>query len=153
WELLFPAEQNYYERLFGLLNGYDARQLEILFADLREAERQMGVTDAVWPRRTFTLQQVDFLNRSPHYPEWRKAVSGVFAKLDPVLDAETASHGRPRVVFVLSPAEIPAGPDRLWLRIRQHGKRVPVETPADAADYVPLLLTGKPRAASAPSIA
>jgi hypothetical protein len=153
WELLFPAEQNYYERLFGLLNRYEARELDVLFADLRAAERKMGVTEAVWPRRTFTLQQVDFLNRSPQYPEWRKAVSAVFAKVDPVLDAETASHGRPRVVVVLSPAEIPAGPDRLWMRIRQHGKRVPVETPADPADYVPLLLTGKPGAASAPSIA
>src|SRR5690349_15870211 len=60
WELLFPAEQNYYERLFGLLDRYTPPQLETLFADLREAERKMGVTEAVWPRRTFTLQQVDF---------------------------------------------------------------------------------------------
>jgi hypothetical protein len=152
WELLFPAEQNYYERLFGLLDRCPAPELDVLFADLREAEHRMGVTDAVWPKRTFTLQQVDFLNRSPHYPEWRKAVTAVFAKLDPILDAETAAHGRPRLVVVLSPAEIPAGPDRLWLRIRQHGKRVPVEVPADAADYVPRLLTGKPGAAAAPSI-
>ncbi|HXA51145.1 MAG TPA: hypothetical protein VNV86_12600, partial [Candidatus Acidoferrum sp.] len=153
WEFLFPAEQNYYERLFGLLNRCAPAELDTLFADLREAERTMGVTDAVWPKRTFTLQQVDFLNRSPHYPEWRKAVSAIFAKLDPILDKETAAHGLPRVVVVLSPAEIPAGADRLWLRIRQHGKQVPLETPSDAADYVPLLLTGSPRAATAPSIA
>jgi len=152
WELLFPAEQNYYERLFGLLNRCAPCELEALFADLREAERKMGVTDAVWPRRTFTLQQVDFLNRSPHYPEWRKAVSAVFAKFDPVLDEETAAHGRPRIVVVLSPSEIPAGPDRLWMRIRHHGKLMAVETPADPADYLSLLLTGKPRAAAAPSI-
>jgi hypothetical protein len=153
WELLFPSEQRYYERFFGLLNRTEPGELERLFQAVRDAERRMGVTGAIWPKRTFTLQQVDFLNRSPHYPEWRKAVSGVFAKLDPVLDVETASHGRPRVVVVLSPAEIPAGPDRLWLRIAQHGKRVPLATPDDGADYVPLLLTGKPRAAAAPSIA
>jgi hypothetical protein len=153
WDLLFPAERSYYERFFGLLDRTDARELDLLFEAVRGAERQMGVTDAVWPKRTFTLQQVDFLNRSPHYPAWRRAVSGVFARLDPVLDAETASHGRPRIVVVLSPSEIPAGPDRLWLRIAQHGKRVPLETPDDGADYVPLLLTGKPRAAAAPTIA
>lgn len=153
WELLFPAEKSYYERLFGLFDRSDAAEVDRLFAGVREAERMMGVTDAVWPKRTFTLQQVDFLNRSPHYPEWRKAVSGVFAKVDPILDAEVARHGRPRLVVVLAPAEMPVGPDRLWTRISQHGKRVAIETPADGADYVPLLLTGKPFAARTPSIA
>src|SRR5205085_801940 len=123
-----------------------------LFEGVREAERKMGVTDANWPKRTFTLQQVDFLNRSPHYPEWRKAVSAVFAKVDPILDAEVARHGRPRLVVVLSPAEMPVGPDRLWTRIAQHGKRVPVEVPDDGGDYIPLLLTGKPLASHAPSL-
>ena len=153
WELLFPAEKSYYDRFFGLLAKTDAREVDTLFEPVRDAERKMGVTDAVWPKRTFTLQQVDFLNRSPHYPEWRKAVSGVFAKIDPVLDAEAALHGRPRLVVVLSPAEIPAGPDRLWIRIAKHGKRVALAAPEDGADYVPLLLTGKPRATAAPSIA
>jgi hypothetical protein len=153
WDLLFPAEKSYYERFFGLLNRIEAKDLDGLFQPVRDAERQMGVTVANWPKRTFTLQQVDFLNRSPHYSVWRKAVSAVFARVDPVLDAETARHGRPRLVVVLSPAEIPAGPDRLWLRIARHGRRVPIEPPADDADYAPLLLTGKARAHAAPSIA
>src|SRR5258708_1752348 len=153
WELLFPAEKSYYERFFGLLDGSGPSEVDRLCEVVRQAERKMGVTEAVWPKRTFTLQQVDFLNRSPHYPEWRKAVSEVFSKIDPVLDAEIARHGRPRLVVVLSPAEMPVGPDRLWTRISQHGKRVPVEVPGDGNDYVPLLLTGKPLAAQAPSIA
>ena len=153
WDLLFPAEQSYYERFFGLLDKIDAAELDRLFDGVREAEHKLGVTEATWPRRTFTLQQVDFLNRSAHYPEWRKAVSEVFAQVDPLLDAEVARHGRPRLVVVLSPAEIPAGPDRLWMRISKHGKRVAIEAPADAADYVSLLLTGKPQTAQAASIA
>ncbi len=153
WDLLFPAEKSYHERFFGLLDKTSPPELAALFEPVREAERKMGVSDAVWPKRTFTLQQVDFLNRSPHYPEWRKAVSGVFAKVDPVLDEQAALHGRPRLVVVLSPAEIPAGPDRLWTRISKHGKRVPLAAPDDGGDYVPLLLTGRPGAASAPSIA
>ena len=153
WDLLFPAEKGYYERLFGLLAKFTPGDLDHLFAAVRAAEHEMGVTDSIWPRRTFTLQQVDFLNRSPHYPVWRKAVSGVFAELDPRLDAEAAQHGRPRLAVVLSPGEIPAGPDRLWTRIRKHGRQVPLLPPDDGANYVPLLLTGKPRSAAAPTIA
>lgn len=153
WSLLFPAEKSYYERFFGLLDRSDPAQVDRLFEPVRQAERRMGVTDAIWPRRTFTLQQVDFLNRSPHYAEWRQAVSEIFARIDPLLDAETARHGRPCLVVVLSPAEMPVGPDRLWQRISSHGKRIPIEVPADGADYVPLLLTGKPQGARAPCIA
>jgi hypothetical protein len=153
WDLLFPAEKSYYERFFGLLDSFGPGELDRMFEEVLAAERKMGVTDANWPRQTFTLQQVDFLNRSPYYALWREAVSGVFARLNSTLDAEAALHGRPRMVVVFSPAEIPAGPDRLWLRIAKHGKRVPVEPPEDGADYTALLLTGKPRAAAAPSIA
>ncbi len=153
WELLFPAERNYYERLFGYLDRSDPGAVDGLFAGVREAERRLGVTDANWPKRTFTLQQVDFLNRSPHYPEWRKAIADVFSQLDPVLDAEVSRHGRPRLVIVLSPSEMPVGPDRLWTRIAKHGKRVSIDTPQDPADYLSLLLTGKPMAAHAPALA
>lgn len=152
WELLFPAEKSYYERFFGLLAKLPPIELDGLFAGVRTAEREMGVNEANWPKRTFTLQQVDFLNRSPHYAVWRKAVSAVFAEIDPRLDAEASRHGHPRVVVVLSPAEIAAGPDRLWQRIRSHGHQVSLDPPEDSADYLPLLLTGKPRAAGAPSI-
>ena len=153
WELLFPAEKSYYERFGGLLDTFKPDELSGLFEGIREAERKMGVTESSWPKRTFTLQQVDFLNRSSYYPEWRKAVSDIFAKVDPLLDAEAARHGKPRLVVVLSPVEIPVGPDRLWMRIVKYGKRVARETPADGSDYASLLLTGKPHAALAPSIA
>jgi hypothetical protein len=153
WALLFPAEKSYHERFFGLLDQFDPGRIDRLFEGVRQAERQMGVTDAIWPKRTFTLQQVDFLNRSAYYAEWRQAVSEVFANIDPLLDAETARHGRPRLVVVLSPADLPVGPDRLWTRISKHGKRVRVDLPDDGADYASLLLTGKPQAAHAPSIA
>jgi hypothetical protein len=152
WDLLFPAERNYYERLFGFLDRSDPGAVDRLFAGVRDAERKLGVTDQNWPKRTFTLQQVDFLNRSPHYPEWRKAIADVFSQLDPILDAEVSRHGHPRLVIVLSPQEMPVGPDRLWMRISTHGKRVAIDTPQDDADYLALLLTGKPLAARAPAL-
>ncbi len=131
WPLLFPAEKSYYERLFGLLDRSDPQLVEDLFAALREAERKMGVNEKVWPKRQFTLDQVDFLNRSPHYPEWRQAVARIFSRLDPLLDAEVARAGQARLVLVATPAELPVGPDRMWLRIRRHGKRIPLKTAAE----------------------
>jgi len=34
---------------------------------------------------------------------------------------------------VMSPADLPIGPDRLWLRIAQYGKRVKIEAPENAS--------------------
>src|SRR5205085_2117765 len=64
----------------------------------------------------------------------------------PLLDAEVARQGRPRLVIVVAPAELPVGPDRMWTRIASHGKRIPLQPPADGSDYLPLLLSGKPGA-------
>src|SRR5271165_4758119 len=153
WELLFPAEHSYFERLFGLLDRSPAAEVERLFAPMLEAERKMGVSEQNWPKRQFSLDQVDFLNRNPHYSEWRAAVAQVFARIDPLLDAEVGLKGRPRLAIVMAPSEIPADPDRLWLRIASKGKRVPVQPSTDLKDYIPLLLTGEKRAAKASTLA
>lgn len=152
WDLLFPAEKGYYERLFSLIDRSNPADVTNLFAPILQAEQEMGVTAKVWPKRTFTLEQVDLLNRSPHYPQWRKAVAAVFARIDPVLDAEVARQGRARLVIVLSPADLPVGPDRMWTRIAKHGKRIPIEVPADSEEYLPLLLTGEKRVKAAKTL-
>lgn len=152
WDLLFPAERSYLERLFGLLDRSDPVALDELFAPLRRVEQTMGVNEKSWPRRHFTLDQVDFLNRSPRYPEWRKTVAAIFGKLDPLLDEEVARAAHARLVVVTAPAELPVGPDRMWLRIQHHGRRIAIEPPEDLGDYLPLLLTGASRNAAAPSI-
>jgi hypothetical protein len=137
WTLMFPAEQSYHERLFTLIDSSDPA----LFLPLREMERQMGVNEKTWPRRSFTIDQVDFLNRSPLNQEWRRAIAQVFARLDPVLDAEIARHGRPRLVIVTAPSELPATPDRMWLRLQDRGKRIPLDL-TGATDYFGALLSG-----------
>ena len=113
----------------------------------------MGVNEKTWPRGQFTLEQVDFLNRNPHYPEWRAAVSKVFAQLDPVLDAEIARSGHARLVIVVAPSQLPADPGRMWTRFQGRGKRVAIEPPEHAEEYLPLLLTGEEQGRSAPTIA
>jgi hypothetical protein len=153
WDLLFPAERSYHERLFSLLDRSDAALVDRLFAPLRRAEAVMGISEKTWPRGRFTLEQVDFLNRSPHYPEFRTAVADIFSRLDPLLEEEIAHAGHPRLVVVTAPAELPVGPDRMWLRIRQHGKRIMLDPPDDVAEYMPLLMTGAKRKEMSPSIA
>jgi hypothetical protein len=146
WDSLFPAEQSYYERLLSLIDRSDPAAVDALFAPMREAEKQMGVSEKSWPRREFTLDQVDFLNRNPHYPEWRRAVAQAFSKLDPLLDAEVERHGRPRLAVIVSPAELPAGPDRMWLRLRDRGRMVALDGAFDAGRHLaPLLASGDPQ--------
>jgi len=143
WDLLFPAERSYYERLFGLLDRSNPQTVERLFAPIRELEPKMGVNEKTWPAGRFTLEQVDFLNRNPFYPEWRRAVAAVFAELDPVLDAEIARSGHARLVIVLGPSDLPVDPSRMWTRLPHRGKRIGIHLPDHLEDFVPLLLTGE----------
>lgn len=145
WNLLFPAEQRYQERLFLLLDRSSPEAIESLFVPVREVERRMGINEKTWPRRRFDLDQVEFLNRNAHYGEWRQAISGVFERIDPLLDAETAHHGRAALVVVTAPPELAVSADRMWLRLRHRGKRIALELP-DTEDYLGMALrdrTGK----------
>jgi len=119
WARLFPAEQSYFQRLFSLVERTPAD----LFTPLREIETKMAFPKALSP-----LEEVDFLNRSPYYSQWRAAVADVFSKLDPVLDAETARAGHARLVVVIAPAQLPADPSRMWTRIEKRGKRIALDS-------------------------
>jgi hypothetical protein len=136
WNTLFPAEQEYYIRLGAHLETAPPA----LFAGLAALEPKMGVTPKTWPRGRFTLEQVDFLNRNPLYPEWRREISAIFNEIGPALDAVV--KGRPRIVMVMGPADLPVGPDRMWTRLPK-GRRVSLAVPEDLSHYVPLLLTGR----------
>ena len=141
WNLMFPYEQNYLERLFMLLDRTEAATVGTLFAKLRQVEGRMGVNEKTWPRRRFTLDQLEFLQRSPQYQEWRQAIAAVFANIDPVLEAEVARQGRARLVMVTAPGEIPASADRTWLRLRDRGKLIPLDV-KDDQDYFEQVLSG-----------
>jgi hypothetical protein len=143
WETLFPAERDYFERLFTLIDRLPPQEFDELFSPLRELEPKMGVNDKNWPRRSFKLDQVDFLNRNSRYAEWRAEIAKIFSRVDPVLEDDVRRRGRPRLSIVLSPAELPVGPDRLWTRLK--GRRVALESPLDsAAHFSPLLGYGDP---------
>jgi hypothetical protein len=121
WPRLFPAEQSYFQRLFNLIE----RTPPDLFHPLRDIETKMAFPPSLSP-----LEAVDFLNRSPYYSQWRAAVAGIFAHLDPVLDVEIARSGHPRLVVVISPSQLPADPSRMWTRLANRGKRIQLE-PSD----------------------
>jgi len=139
WNLLFPAEQRYQERLFLLLDRSTPEAIESLFAPLREVERRMGVNEKTWPRRRFDLDQAEFLNHNARYGEWRQAISGVFGHIDSSLDAETAQNGKAALVVVTAPPELAVSADRMWLRLRHRGKPIPLVVP-DTEDYLGLAL-------------
>lgn len=138
WDTLFPAERSYLERLSRYLEAAP----RAMFAPLEAIERKMGVTPEKWPRGRFTLEQVDFLNRNAYYAEWRGEIARLFGQIDPVLEAEVTAKGRPRLVVVISPSELPVGPDRMWTRLAGQGRRVPLRVPENPDHYLPLLLTG-----------
>lgn len=139
WNLLFPAEQRYHERLFLLLDRSTPEAIKSLFTPLREVERRMGINEKTWPRRRFDLDQVEFLNHNARYAEWRQAISAVFERIDPLLDAETARNGKPALVVVTVPPELAVSADRMWLRLRHRGKSIALELP-DTEDYLGLAL-------------
>jgi hypothetical protein len=133
---LFPAERDYIQRLVAALQQRPAAFFDALLA----AEKQMGVNGSNWPRGRFTLAQVDFLNRNPHYAVWRSEIARIFSVVDPELEQEVRRKGRPRLIIVSSPADLPVGPDRMWKRIDQKGRRVPIQALDDAAETLPVLL-------------
>lgn len=142
WETLFPAERGYFERMCTLIDQIPEEEFTGLFGALRTVEARMGVNSQSWPKRTFTLEQVDFLNRNPHYAEWRQVIAGIFSRLDPVLEAEVRRRGRPRLNVVVSPAELPVGAERLWLKLK--GRRVPLRDSFDPVEHLPALLQSGP---------
>jgi len=137
WGMLFPAEQSYFERLLGLLDRSEPALVSRLFTPLSELEQRMGLDPGKWNTRQFTLGHVDFLQRSPHYAEWRRRIAGIFEKIDPLLEQEIAHRGRPRLVIVTAPSEVPVAPAQMWKRIEKAGKRIGLEAPAE-----PELLSG-----------
>lgn len=155
WIKLFPAEQDYFERLFGLLARSDDAAVERLFSPLFAVEEKMGVDRRTWKPNEFTLEHVVFLERNRHLAEWREIIAGIFAEIDPLLDAEAARQGRPRLVFVVSPSQLPMGPDRMWQRLKNKGRLVDLDLgPADdpVPDYLAKLFSGAPRAERAPTL-
>jgi len=154
WPRLFPAERAYFERLFGMLDRSEQQAVENLFAPLRAVEEKMGVDRDSWKTKDFTLEHVDFLQRNPHLAEWRSTIAAIFSKIEPLLEAEVARQGRSRLVVVLTPGDLPMGPDRMWMRIKERGKLVNLALDEDAplSDYLPKLLTGAPRAERAQSL-
>ena len=141
WRLLFPAEHDYFERLFMLLERSDPAAVSSVFAPLREVEQKMKINEKTWPRRHFGLEQVDLLNHSPYYGQWRGAISFAFSRIDPLLDAQVARKSKPALVIVIAPPEISTDPERMWLRLPRHGRRVPIEVP-EQDNYLNLALTG-----------
>ena len=112
WDLLFPAERGYYERLFGLLDRSDAAAVEELFGPLREIEARMGVNEKTFPQRPVLAGAGGFSQpQSALFRVARGRRRRSSRRLDPLLDAEIARKGHARLVIVVAPAQLPADPE------------------------------------------
>lgn len=138
WEILFPAERDYFTRLANLI----AQSPSEFWEPLRAVETKMGISQSNWPRGRFTLQHVDFLNRNPYYTEWRSVVSQLFDRINPMLEEQLGASDQHRLIVVFSPPELPVGPDRLWTRLKDLGRRISIEVPADGEGFAAALLRG-----------
>lgn len=154
WVGLFPAERDYFERLFALLARSESAAFERLFAPLTAVEKKMGVDRSTWDTKSFTLEHVDFLERNRHLAEWRRVIADIFAEIDPLLDQQVVRSGHARLVVVMSPAELTMGADRMWRRIKDKGKLVPLTLSENmpGEDFAAKLFTGAPRDERAPTI-
>lgn len=141
WPTLFPPERRYITTLFAKFEEATDPQIREFFQDLLAIEKKMGVSGKVWDGRSFNLDHVDFLNRSPHYDEWREEIRRLFSLLDPALEAELVATRRPSVVLTLAPEALPMGPDRMWRRFEGKGRRLRLAG-FKSEDYVPRLLSG-----------
>ena len=106
WKTLFPAERDYFQRLFMMLDRSDRQAVQQLFAPLRATEEKIGVNRRTWSTRKFTLDMWTFRSTRRNFPQ---AIAQIFEKIDPVLDAEVVRSERLRSVMVISPARCRRG--------------------------------------------
>ena len=138
WATLFPAERDYFTRLAKLI----AQSPSEFWEPLRVIERKMGINPSSFPSGRFTLQHLDFLNRNQHYAEWRSVVANLFGSINPMLDEQVLASSQRRLIVVFSPPELPVGPDRMWTRLKDLGRRIAIKLPDDGEGIAKPLLRG-----------
>ena len=98
----------------------------------------MGVNEKNWPRRSFKLDQVDFLNRNAKYAEWRGRSRRSSRGLIPFSMKTRGGGDALAWLWFSRPRNCLLVPDRLWTRLK--GRRVALESPLNSAVHIAPLL-------------
>lgn len=128
WAVLFPAEQRYQRALLGHLSGLSPAALSELCGDISKVESDAAV-DRIGERSPdrFQDQAQAALRKQNLVTAWRRAIDGLFAHVDPAIEARLYPPDAPRrVVLQVYGDAIAVQPDRLWKRFAAAGTRIPL---------------------------
>ena len=146
WEYLFPNERRSVQRLLVYAASLNAEQFDLLFAEVRGLEDQMGVRNWQFSTSEQTIQNSSLLARSPYFQQWRQAVQTVFDAADRYAQQTNDSEGakRRRLVLLDLPKQLPVKQATAWNRWQGIGKVRPLTFPdlAPAFDAAQFLLWG-----------
>lgn len=132
FDRLFPAEQRLYSAQFEWLESLSPKDLEALFAPVRELEARMDLShlDARQPR--MTISDTAVLARSPLYPRWRAEAEKAFAAVERGTENDPRLRPAPRLIVCLLPAGLPLEGHPLWTRVSGLGRWITVSQKAGA---------------------
>lgn len=115
WNLKFPYEQTYLERVVSYLDRLSPEAFENLFVQLRAVERRMSLDVHSFSLQEQNIESASVLARSPYYLAWREEVNRVFAKIH-ASSVESWQAGLVRLnrlLLQIFPGDLPLSPHDL----------------------------------------
>ena len=91
WNIKFPYERSYLERVVAYLDGLPSLRFDALFSGVREVEGRMKIDPRALSSQEQTIEGSAILARSPHYLAWRSGGGQQGLLRDPRIGTE----GRP----------------------------------------------------------
>ena len=142
WSYLFPNERQSVERLLLYVAHLDTEETSVLFRDVVELEKRMGVRQWQFSTTEQTIQNSSQLARSPYFQEWRRAVQAVFDAADRNArqsngNAENLAH---RLILIDIPKTLPLNAATAWNRWQGMGKPIRLDLSAAEPKASPLQL-------------
>ena len=115
WNIKFPYERSYLERVVGYVDGLSSRDFEALFHGVREVESKMNLDPRAFSSEEQTIEGSAVLARSPHYLLWRQEVNKVFSRIHEIsLKEDQDRMARVnRLLLQIFPEKLPLDPHDL----------------------------------------
>src|ERR1035438_9245722 len=112
WNLKFPYEQSYLERVVGYLDSLSPDAFESLFSQLRSLEARMNLDVHSFSLQEQTIESASVLARSPYYLAWREEVNRIFGQINvSALEKwQTGLASLNRLLLQIFPGDLPLDP-------------------------------------------
>lgn len=112
WDIKFPYERSYLERVVGYVDGLPAREFDSLFRGVRDVEASMNLDARAFSSEEQTIEGSAVLARSPQYLHWRQEVNKIFSQIHESALKETQDRLARihRLLVQIFPRELPVDP-------------------------------------------